>query len=157
MFSKPRIIYILILLWLTLSTIFVLWGGYSLYIVIRIPEWSHELGFVSQLHFGFLFSTIAWFVFSSIFVIFTYGTWRRDHWVWSAGVIFSTIFLAIFGLMLASFMVTSLMFRDFFSIIGLVTVVLSFITDLGIVFFLTRPVAKNYFEAQDEENNIILK
>jgi len=35
--NRPNTIYILILLWLALSGIFVLWGIYSLVIVIQIP------------------------------------------------------------------------------------------------------------------------
>jgi hypothetical protein len=50
--------------------------------------------------------------------------------------------------MLAAFMVNAIMFRDEFSVAGLVTVVVSLITDLGIVFFLTRPDTKLYFNIE---------
>jgi len=144
--EKPKNIYILILLWLALSTIFVMWGGFSLVIVLQIPSW-HELGpLLPQLHVGYLISTIVWFVFSSLFILFAYGTLRGDGWVWTTGIIISTIFLAIFGLMLAAFMVNAVMFLDWFSVAGLVSVVLSFLTDLGIIFYLTRPATKLYFE-----------
>lgn len=144
--EKPKNIYILILLWLALSAIFVMWGGFSLVIVLQIPSW-HELGpLLPQLHFGYLISAIVWFVFSSLFILFAYGTLRGDSWVWTTGIIISTIFLAIFGLMLAAFMVNAVMFLDWFSVAGLVTVVLSFLTDLGIIFYLTRPATKLYFE-----------
>ena len=146
MSEKPRVIYILIFLWLSLAAIFTLWGGYSLTIVIKIPAWQ-ELGkLLPVIHFGYLMSTIGWFVFSSLFIIIAYGTLRKDDWVWTTGLILSTIFLAMFALMLASFMVNALMFFDFFSVTGLVTVVLTFITDLGIIFYLTRPATKIYFE-----------
>ena len=148
MFERPRIIYMLILLWLCLSTIFALWGGYSLTILVQIPNW-HDLGsLLYPVHFGYLISGIVWFVFSSIFVIFSYGTFKKESWVYTTGIIISTIFLVIFALMLASFMINALMFRDFFSITGLVTVVLTFLIDLGIVFFLTRPNSKHYFESR---------
>ena len=91
-------------------------------------------------------STIVWFVFSSLFVIFAYGTFRGDHWVWTTGVIFTTIFLAVFGLMLAAFMITAFNYPNIFSVTGLITTILSFLIDIGIVFFLTRPDAKVYFE-----------
>jgi hypothetical protein len=145
--ERPKIVYILILLWIALSVIFVSWGVFSLAIVIQIPTWQEIRPVISQLHFGFLISTIVWFVFSSLFIIFSYATFRRDSWAWTTGIIISTIFLAIFGLMLAAFMINAIMFRDWFSIAGLITVVLSFIIDLGIIFYLTRAPIKLYFEA----------
>lgn len=147
MFDKPRSIYLLILLWLALSTIFVIWGGYSLTIALDIPSWS-ELNdiLLSILYFGYTLSTIVWFVFSSLFLIFAYGSFRQEKWVWTTGLIITTIFLAVFGLMLVSFMVTAVVYPNIFSVTGLVTTVLSFLIDLGIVFYLTRPVVKIYFE-----------
>ena len=136
MSDKPRIIYILILLWLSLSVIFVNWGSYSLSVVIQIPNWEKWLGDLTpQLNFGYLISSIVWFVFAAVFILFAYGTFKKETWVWTTGVIISTIFLAIFGLMLAAFMVNAIMFLDIFSVAGLVTVVLSFIIDIGIVFY----------------------
>jgi hypothetical protein len=147
MVQKSRNIYILMLLWLALSAIFVMWGGYSLIIVLLIPRWEQWLvELTPQVHFGFLISTIVWFVFSSLFLLFAYGTYKRDRWVWTSGVIISTIFLVVFGLMLGAFMVNAVMYLDWFSVTGLITVVLSFITDIGIVFYLTRPETKIFFE-----------
>ena len=150
MSKRPKIIYILILLWLALSVIFVMWGAFSLSIVMQVrslpklPEY-----FTPQLHFGYLISTIVWFVFSSLFIIFAYGTFKRDSWVWTTGLIISTIFLAIFGFMLGAFMVNALLFLDWFSVYGLITVVISFIIDIGIVFYLTRPAIKLYFDVTE--------
>jgi hypothetical protein len=147
MVQKSRNIYILMLLWLALSAIFVMWGGYSLIIVLLIPRWEQWLvELTPQVHFGFLISTIVWFVFSSLFLLFAYGTFKRDRWVWTSGIIISTIFLVVFGLMLGAFMVNAVMYLDWFSVTGLITVVLSFITDIGIVFYLTRPETKIFFE-----------
>lgn len=150
--ERPRTIYILILLWLALSTIFIFWGGFSLILVVQIPGWYYfeDLIFwIPQLHFTYLISTIVWFVFSSLFLIFAYATFRGDSWAWSTGVIISTIFLVIFGLMLAAFMINALMFLDWFSVAGLATVSLSFLIDIGIVFHLTRPNTKLYFESNN--------
>ena len=144
--ERPKILYILILLWIALSVIFVMWGVFSLIIVIQIPTWEEIRPVIPQLHFGYLISTIVWFVFSSLFIIFSYATFRRDSWAWTTGIIISTIFLVIFGLMLAAFMINAIMFLDWFSIAGLITVVLSFIIDLGIIFYLTRVPIKLYFE-----------
>jgi uncharacterized protein YacL len=151
--KRPKSVLFLVLLWLSLSAIFILWGVYSLIILLQTPSWQELQFLLAPVHFGYLMSTIVWFVFSSIFVIFSYGTFKKDMWVWTTGLIFSTIFLVIFALMLATFMINALMFRDFFSIAGLVTVVLTFIIDLGIVFFLTRPDTKFYFE-NDKNNKI---
>jgi len=143
--SRPKLINYLILLWLGLSAIFVLWGAFSLNILVRIQNWT-ELGTLqSQLFFGYLISTIVWFVFSSLFIIFAYATYRGDTWSWTTGLIISTLFIVIFGFMLAAFMVTSLLFFDWFSVNGLISVVLSFLTDLGIVFILSRPKTKIYY------------
>lgn len=144
--ERPKILYILVLLWIALSVIFVAWGIFSLIIVIQIPTWQEIRPVIPQLHFGYLISTIVWFVFSSLFIIFSYATFRRDSWAWTTGIIISTIFLVIFGLMLAAFMINAIMFLDWFSIAGLITVVLSFIIDLGIIFYLTRAPIKLYFE-----------
>jgi hypothetical protein len=144
--ERPRIIYIVTLLWLVLSVIFVLWGVYSLVYLIDIPNWTISAALKAILHFGYLMSTIVWFVFSSVFIVIAYGTLRKDHWVWTTGLIISTIFLAIFALMLTAFIINALRFFDQFSVLGLVTVVLSFITDLGVIFHLTRPNTKKYFE-----------
>jgi len=150
MTEKPKTIYVLIMLWVALSAIFVIWGGFSLTVVLQIRSWSSWLEeFQSQVHFGYLISTIIWFVFSSLFILFAYGTFRKDTWVWTTGLIISTIFLAIFGLMLGAFMVNAILFLDWFSVWGLVTVVLSFVTDIGIVFYLTRPTTKIYFDMME--------
>lgn len=147
MVQKSRNIYILMLLWIALSAIFVMWGGYSLIIVLLIPRWEQWLvELTPQVHFGFLISTIVWFVFSSLFLLFAYGTYNRNSWVYTSGIIISTIFLVVFGLMLGAFMVNAVMYLDWFSVTGLITVVLSFITDIGIVFYLTRPETKIFFE-----------
>jgi hypothetical protein len=152
MSDRPRNVYILILLWLALSGIFVLWAGYSLLIFIEIPGWEEELGgLLYPVHFGYLISTIFWFVFSFLFVIFSYATFRGDGWAWSTGIIISTIFLIVFGLMLAAFIVNAIRFLDWFSVYGLISVILSFLTDIGIVIYLTRPLTKIYFAKINSE------
>ena len=150
MVDKPRSIYMLILLWLSLSAIFVMWGGFSLSFVLATKYWSDWLYYLlPMVHFGYIISTIIWFVFSSLFILFAYGTYKRDSWVWTTGLIISSIFLAIFGLMVGAFMVNAIIFLDSFLVWGLVTVVLSFIIDIGIVFYITRPTTKIYFEVTD--------
>jgi len=157
MSERPRTIYILILLWLGLSGIFVLWGAYSLVVFIQIPGWTELGGLLYPVHFGYLISTIVWFVFSSLFVIFSYATLKADTWAWTTGLIISTIFLIVFGLMLASFIVNAIRFLDWFSVYGLITVILSFLTDIGIVIYLTRPMTKLYFAKINSEKITELK
>jgi len=148
MTERPRTIYLLTILWLLLSLVFLIWGMYSASILLEIPNWQNKLtlGVVAWLHFGYTISTIVWFVFAALFVVFAYETLKKGSWVWTTGIIISTIFLAVFALMLAAFMINAILFKDIFSINGLITVVLSFIIDLGIIFYLSRPVTKMYFE-----------
>lgn len=155
--KKPWTVYALILLWLAMCTIFISWGSYTLNTILDIPSWIKELPtteketLISIVHFVYLMSTIVWFVFSAIFILFAYGTFKRDHWAYSSGIIFSTIFLAIFGLMLATFMVNLLVFQDSFSTIGLITTMITFLVDLGIVFLITRPATKIYFDVEENK------
>jgi len=148
MSEKPKIVYVLVFLWLALSAIFILWGWYSLSFILKIQspgweKWLEEL--TPQVHLGYLISTVVWFMFSALFILFAYVTFKKDHWVWTTGLIISTIFLVVFGLMLGAFMVNAVVYLDWFSVAGLITVVLTFIIDIGIVFFLTRPDVKLYF------------
>ena len=152
MAERIRSIYILTMLWLALSVMFVIWGIFSLDILVDVGKWK-ELGtLIPIMFFGFLISTVIWFVFSSIFIILAYASYKQDSWAWSTGMILSTIFLAIFGFMLAAFMVTAILFLDFFSVAGLVTVVISFIIDMGIIFYLTRPKIKLYLLKNNSNN-----
>ena len=145
MSNRPKIIYMIILLWLALSTIFILWGYYSYTYVVKIPQWN-ELGtLIPPLHFGYLLSTIVWFIFSSLFILFAYGTFKKDSWAWTTGIIISTVFIIIFAFMLAALMINAILFFDIFSVYGLISVVLSFLANIGISFLLTRPNAKIYF------------
>ena len=158
MTERNKTVYALILLWAALAGIFLVWGMNSLIILTGIPNWSApdcDLefkeafdGIVPVLHLGYLTSTIITFVFSSVFIIVSYGVFKKDQWVWSAGLIFSTIFLAIFGILLTAFMINTVTFYDQFSIFGLNIVIIAFLTTLGIVFFHTRPATKKYFELE---------
>jgi len=150
--DKPKTIYMLAFLWALLSAMFIMWGGYSLNILLQIPTWSELSSYevlLSIIHFGYTMSTILWFVFSSIFIIIAYGVLKADSWVWTTSLILSTIFLAIFGLMLASFIINTVMFleaKPTFSVWGLITTIINFVIDLGIIYFLTRPKTKLYFQ-----------
>jgi len=149
MATRPRLIYTLILLFIGLSAIFCFWGGYSILVLIQIPRWEGSIDpiLIPLLFFGYLTSTIVWFTFSAVFVIFAYGTLRGDSWIWSTGLIITTIFLVVLGIMMGSLMVNSIMFLDLFSVTGLITTILAFIGDLAVVYYLTRPAAKIYFES----------
>lgn len=144
--NKPKAITALAILWILLSAIFLLWGGYSLSILIHIPGGGVFSNFVNSiLFFGYTMSSIVWLVFSSIFIIMAYGTLRVESWVWTTSMIISTIFLTIFSLMLLSFIINILYYLNDFSKLGLITTIITFIIDLGIIYFLTRPAVKLYF------------
>jgi len=157
--KKPTIIYLLIVLWLLLAGLFIAWGIFSLGYIVQLPGGYEPISSWEQtrlselypmLHFGTLLSTITWFVFASLFTFFSYGTFKRRKSVWTSGIILSTIFIVILGLMLASVMVTLLIFLDRFLVLGLVTVIIAFLVDIALIFCLTRPASKVYFE---ENNN----
>jgi hypothetical protein len=140
----------LMILWILLSIMFLVWGGYSLGVLLNMPEWTYPGApyvetILPMIHFGYTMSAIVWLVFSSIFVVIAYGTFNPDKWVWTTSLILSTIFLVIFGLMLASFIINALTFFSRFSVLGLITTIITFVIDLGIIFFLTRPKNKLYF------------
>lgn len=149
MTERPKICYILTFLWPLLSIIFILWCLYSIDFVLVIPSWplshpAHPL--YPILYFGVILSTIVWLVFACVFLAFSYGTFMGKKWVWTAGVIISSIFIVVFGLMLGSFMVTAVMFPSYFSVAGLNTVIIAFLIDLIIIYFITRPDIKAYFK-----------
>lgn len=155
MTDKNKTIYFLILLWVTLAGLFLIWGVNAFITLIDVPSWTAEVppSFQEQfdkivpiLYLGYLTSASIALVFSFVFVIVAYGIYKKDNWVWSTGLIFSTIFLTIFGFLLASFMINAVIFKDEFSIIGLIIVIIAFLTDLGVIFLHTRPATKLYFE-----------
>jgi hypothetical protein len=150
MIKRPKLVYLLILLWLAICFIFFSWGTYSLQVYLIIPDWPAIQTVAPILNFGFFLSTIIWFVFSFLFIIFAYATFRGDIWAWTTGLIISTIFLIIFGFMLAAFMTNAILFLDPFSVLGLSTVIISFMTDIGIVYCLTRPNTKLYFNVEED-------
>ncbi len=149
MFDRPKTIIALILLWALLGSIFVIWGAFSLYILIdMILNWEYGeiiATVMPMINFGYTMSAIVWFVFSVVFIICAYGTVKKYNWIWNASMIFSTVFLAIFSFMLASFILNALFYLSWFSVVGLISTILAFIIDLGIIFFLTRPKTKLYF------------
>lgn len=163
MTERNNTVYVLILLWAMLAGIILIWGMNLLITLSDVPNWSEELNFLTEadeatferiipvIHLGYLTSTIISLIFSSVFVIVAYGIYKKDSWVWSTGLIFSTIFLAIFGILLASFMINTAIFKDPFSIFGLIFVIIAFLLTLGIVFFHTRPGVKSYFELESKK------
>ena len=155
--KKNKTVIFLILLWITLAVLFLIWGVNAFITLIDIPNWPAEFveyplvqeqfdKIVPILNLGYLTSACIGLVFSFVFVIIAYGIYKKDNWVWSTGLIFSTIFLTIFGFLLASFMINAVIFKDEFSIIGLIIVIIAFLTDLGVIFLHTRPETKLYFE-----------
>ena len=142
--NKPKILYLLVTLWALLGLVFIILGIYSLDLLIYILSPKGPTNWEAMLFFGMVFLTTALLIFGSIFVIFSYETYKAKTWAWNAGVIISTIFIVIFSFMLASIMLTALQFRDNFTIQTLEASVISFLIDLGIIFLITRPAIKEY-------------
>ena len=144
--NKPKILYLLVTLWALLGLVFIILGVYSLVLLRHIlsPEYVYSTGWEAMLFFGMVFITTAFLIFGSIFLIFSYETYKAKTWAWNAGVIISTIFIVIFSFMLASIMFTALQFRDNFTIQTLEASLISFLIDLGIIFLITRPAIKEY-------------
>jgi len=159
--ERPKTIIGLILLWISLCSLFLLWGAYTLTVLINMAvKWTYPVGsegLAPILHFGFILTTIVWFLFSFVFISIAIGTLKAHDWVWTTGLILSTFFLAIFALMLGSFIIIFIIYSDFITFFvqyGLITTILAFITDLGIIFFLTRPATKFYFHMAKEQKKL---
>ncbi len=155
MTNRHTNIIILMILWLILAVFFLVYGAISISMVLDVPNWiesapeSFRPAFepiIPIVHLVFLISTVIFLVFSVVFFVFAYGVFKNDQRVWTAGLIISTIFLAILSLMLASFMINVILFKDDFSIYGLISAIVVFLTNLGVIFYLTRPATKIYFE-----------
>jgi hypothetical protein len=131
-----------------MSVMFFIWSYFSLDLLLKILLWpssSPDAGLYSFLFFTNSISFVSWFVFAITFIIFAYGTYHAKKWVWTTGLIISSLYLAIFALMTGSFMVTAILYMDYFSVVGLITVVISLLLDLGIIYCLTRLKIKNIF------------
>jgi len=148
--ERPKILYPLVILWSVLGVIFVTIGLYSLDLSLGIHGTPNALPeyWTAMLFFGTFFLTTALIIFGCIFLIFAYETFRARAWAWDAGIIISTIFIVIFGFMLASITTTALLFLNDFTIQTLVTVMVLFLSDLGVIFLITRPSIKLYMKGE---------
>jgi len=148
--NKPKYLISLVLLWILFGTIFLYLGLSSLTLTMWIfsPEYDALImpSWVTPMIFFMTFTeTITLLVFGCIFAFFAYETYHCKSWVWNAGIIVSTIFIVIFSFLLASLMITALLFTDEFSVQTLITIMLTFLVDLGIIFVITRPNIKSIF------------
>lgn len=157
MIEKPKPIIFLMILWLLLAAIFIVLAQYSFFLVIDVPNWviGKAQDITSMIFFGSILSTVVFFVFAGMFVILAYGTFKADHWVWTTGLIIATIFLSVFGLMLASFLVTVWLLPTSFSTQGLSMILISTFIDLGIIYELTRPKTRIYFKVERGESSFL--
>jgi hypothetical protein len=145
--KKPTNIYILVLLHLSLSVIFIAWGHYATIYLSQIPSWQDELSleFIGFLYWVVFIGTLVWLGTSLLFMGLSYGLYKQRHRAWTISMILTTLGLVVFSIMLLGFIVTSLMFKDTFSITGLITDILALLIDISIVYLLTRPSTKQYF------------
>ena len=133
-----------------LGIMFIIIGSYSLDISMSINKNPDALSlyWTAMLFFGAFFLTTALIIFGCIFLIFAYETFKGKAWAWNAGIIISTIFIVIFGFMLGSITITALLFLHKFTIQTLVAVMILFLSDLGIIFLITRPNIKVYMKSE---------
>lgn len=158
MFKKPTYLISLVIMWAIFGIIFIVMGLLSLNLTIWIfsPEYANYniTDWATSMIFFMTFTeTTTLMAFGSLFLIFSYETYKVKSWVWSAGLIISTIFLVIFSFLLASLMITTLIFPNDFTVPALIETMVTFLTDLGIIFLLTRPSIKLYFEQHQKKND----
>jgi len=153
MLKKPTYLILLVILWVIFGVIFITLGLLSLNTTIDVfSDYEnyriHEDWAISMIFFMTFTETTTLLVFGSIFLIFSYETYKVKSWVWNAGLIISTIFLVIFSFLLASLMITTWIFLNEVTVSALINIMITFLVDLGIIFLLTRPNIKIYFEKQ---------
>ena len=152
--GKPIIVYLLASLWVTFAVMFLFIGFYSIlvstyilsYDLTQYPLFGEWYPF---LFFGILLVAIIVLVFGVIFSIFAFETLIVKKWIWNAGIIISTIFMVIFSFMLAAIMITAYFFTDQVIENLLITVILLFLVNLGILFLVTRPDLKRFLQKDE--------
>jgi len=148
--KPPRVIIIIILLLIALSSILTIWGHFAGSILIQIPGWQYDMEtpFAATIFWVFLIGTIVFLGSSVLMLILIYGIIKRTRWVWTVLIILNSLALFVFGVMLAAFIVTVLIFKDIFSVTGIETSVLALLTDILIIYFLMKPEVKDYLVAE---------
>ena len=153
--KKPKLLYLLIFAWIIFGIVFYILGYWSFTIAQYLSSSAGDsaseafLAWRPMMFFGTLFIFTAMFVFGSIFFIFAYEAYKGKSWIWSAGIIISTIFLVIFSFMMAALMVTAYVFKDpDFSIPSLIIIMIAFLTDLSVLFLTTRPNIRSFLKSE---------
>ncbi len=145
---KTRLIYLLSLLWLVVGALFLRLGIFSIMVLVDMPTWYSKVptSLIYILHFWYLVSTIANVVIAGTFFVLSYATIKRYPWARNTGIVISTLCLIILGVLIVALMANSVIFLDDFSVLGLVTIIITFFLDFGIVYLLTRPAIRLYFQ-----------
>lgn len=148
MSNKPQTVKFVIFLSLFLFIILFYWGSFALDLLIKIPGWEDTLGtdLTSIFYWVFFIGALIWFGASGLILYLLYGIMKKKSWGLTVTIILSTLMIISFGIMLTGFIAVLLLFQNLFSTVGLITVNIAILVDLALIFFLTRPSTKRYFE-----------
>ena len=148
--TRPRSLYLSVILFILLAVIFGYWGYFAIDTLIQLPSLTGDLPLkiISSLYWFYLIGTLIWIGNAGLSSILAYGLFKRLNWAYTTALIFTTLVIAALTIMLIGFMVGLVKFQDMFSIIGIVTNIIALLIDLIIVFLITRPSMKLFFAKQ---------
>jgi len=146
--GKPKVVYAIISLFILLILISSYWEVFVYSIIIQIPGWINELGIemVSILFWIFFIANLLWIGSITAYILLIYGIFKQEKWGWNASMIISSIIIVIFTIMLIGFIVSVILFQAQFTVVGIVTVIIAFFADLGILYFLTRSTTRKIYK-----------
>ena len=150
MAKRPIHAYLLVILYCSLSAIFLIWSAYAYSIFIQVPSWvaTENINFVSFSYWIYLIGTVVWFGFAVFFMVLLYGMFKKLGWAWTTSLILTTLKMVIYSIMVITFMIVLVKYQSIFSVVGVITSTFALLIDICIVFLLTRPITKQYFNAK---------
>jgi hypothetical protein len=147
--KKPDKFYFLILFYLFLISITSAWTWYAYTMFTGISGWKYSdeiVDFIAFNYFVFLFGFLIWAGITILLIILLYGLIRNYRWAWTTSLIIATLGLVLFPIILIAIMTTLLKYQSAFSSLGIITITIALLLDICVVYILTRPVLKQYFE-----------
>lgn len=145
--KRPNLLYILLFSFFIAITIFLIWGSVALSMFVQVPSWNDELlgNFQSMLYWVFLIGAILFIGGAITFSILGIGLFIKQKWAYTTSLILSTFVLFAFLVMTSAYFVTLFSYPFEFSIMGTITTICMILSDLLIIFLITRPSLKYYF------------
>lgn len=147
--KKPDKFYFLILFYLFSFSITSTWTWYAYTMFTGISGWKYSdeiVDFIAFNYFVFLFGFLIWAGITILLIILLYGLIRNYRWAWTTSLIIATLGLVLFPIILIAIMTTLLKYQSAFSSLGIITITIALLLDICVVYILTRPVLKQYFE-----------